>query len=113
MPIKLPNLDDRKYPDLGLIVDEVIARYLRQIADGPECVAYLRTCRWPMRDPYAVGFQSWCEMWWSLHKQQTTDRFGVAGRRSLEWDSRNYNEDEMRAIYEGIILHASRAEVPS
>lgn len=80
-----------KYPDLGLSVSEVVARYLRHIADGPPCVAELNR----------VGFDRWCEMWWRHHALQ-------AATSSLEWDSRNYTRPEMRQIFDEIIAHASR-----
>lgn len=78
-----------KHPDLGLTVDEAIARYIREIADGTDCAAKLRE----------QGFDAWCEMWWAHHGNC---------RFFLEWDSRNYDAGQMREIYDGVIAHASR-----
>lgn len=89
--------DLRKYMGLPLTIDDVVARYLRVIADGPECVAELRR----------LGFTSWCGAFRRSHQQQAND--GVR----CEWDSRDYTDEEMREIYDGIILHASRREAPA
>jgi len=40
------------------------------------------------------------------HQQQAND--GIR----CEWDSRDYSDEEMLEIYDGILLHASRREVP-
>lgn len=96
----------RHWKGLPLTIDEVIARYLRHIADGPECAEYLRACCWPSNDPatnkHDIGFDSWHAMWrWS---HQRLDDEGCL----REWDARDYTADEMRLIYDGIIQHASR-----
>jgi hypothetical protein len=85
--------ESKRYPDLGLTVDEAIARYIRQIDDGPSCVDYLRR----------KGFEAWCETWWVHHRDREP-------HDSVEWDSRNYDAEQMRAIYDGIVEHASRTE---
>lgn len=89
------------HPDLGLTNDEVVARYLRQIADGPDCAKKLRE----------QGFEAWCDMWWQ-HHATAKERLALADPGGppieYEWDSRNYDNDAMREIYDAIIMHASR-----
>jgi hypothetical protein len=75
-----------------LTVHEAIARYLREIDDGPDCVKELR----------GLGFEKWRDMFRASH-----ERYAREGGTN-EWDSRNYTEDEMRETYDGIIAHASR-----
>jgi hypothetical protein len=94
--------NSRVWKGLPLTIDEVVGRYLRHIADGPNCASFLRDCDWPGDGSNAKGFDSWLAMWRWSHGRNESD--GVKS----EWDSRDYTDDEMRMIYDDIIQHASR-----
>lgn len=82
----------RKWLGLPLTIDEAIARYLRWVADGPECASYLRR----------VGFERWMLNFKSSHA-----RYRAEGGFN-EWDTHDYTDAELRATYDGIIMHSSR-----
>lgn len=92
-----PDTQPREYMGLPLTIDEAVTRYLRQISDGPDCVAELRR----------LGFTAWCGAFRRAHQRLANDGF------KCEWDSRDYSDEEMREIFDGILLHASRAAVSS